>query len=87
MTDRLSLAMAELVEALREALRDEAAAALRTPDRLLDVDEAATLLSLGRTSVYGELAAGRLRSIRIGRRRLIPGDAVRSYIADRQDAA
>lgn len=87
MSDRLSLAVSELVEALREELRAEAEASPRAPDRLLDVDETASTLGLGRTSVYGEIAAGRLRSIRVGRRRLIPAAAIAEYIAERQAAA
>jgi excisionase family DNA binding protein len=83
MTDRLSLAVAELVEALREAARMEAEAGPRAPDRLLSVAEAAALLGIGRSATYGELQTGRLRSIRVGRRRLIPAASIASYIADR----
>lgn len=83
MTDRLSLALAELVEALREELRAEAVASPRAPDRLLSVDEAAGLLGLGRSAVYGELQGGRLRSIKVGRRRLVPAAAISDYIAER----
>jgi excisionase family DNA binding protein len=74
---RLEAAVAELVAALRE----EVAPAAPTPDRLLSVDEAAAALSIGRTAVYGELAAGRLRSVRLGRRRLIPSSAISDRIA------
>ena len=87
MTDRLAAALSELVEALREELRTEAEASPRAPDRLLDVEEAAATLGLGRTSVYVEIAAGRLRSLRVGRRRLIPAASITAYIAERQDAA
>lgn len=81
MRDRLAIAVTELIEALRESVRAEAATAPRAPDRLLSVDEAAALLSLGRSLVYGEMAAGRLRSIKVGRRRLIPAGAITDYIA------
>ena len=83
MTDRLTLALAELVEALREELRAEAAASPRAPDRLLSVDEAATMLGLGRSALYGELQGGHLRSIKVGRRRLVPAAAIADYIAER----
>lgn len=83
MTDRLAAAMAELVEALREDLRTEAEAGPRAPDRLLSVDEAASALGLGRSLTYGELQAGRLRSVKVGRRRLIPADAVSQFIEER----
>jgi excisionase family DNA binding protein len=83
MTDRLHLAIAELVEALREELRAEAVAIPRTPDRLLDIDTAGAALSLGRSLIYAEIAAGRLRSIKVGRRRLVPSQAIADYIAER----
>ena len=82
MTDRLTAALAELVEALREEVRAEAVADPRAPDRLLDVDTVAAMLSLGRSKVYGEIAAGRLRSVKCGRRRLIPAGAIAAFIAD-----
>jgi hypothetical protein len=37
----------------------------------VDVDGAAQLLSWNKTGVWGEIAAGRLRSFKLGRRRLI----------------
>jgi excisionase family DNA binding protein len=75
--------MAELIEALAEAVREEAATVPAAPDRLLSVDEAAAMLSLGRSLVYGELQAGRLRSVKIGRRRLVPAAGIAEYIAGR----
>lgn len=83
MTDRLADAISALVEAIREELRQEAQARPRTPDRLLDVDEASAALSLGRSLVYQEIAAGRLRSLKVNRRRLIPASAIADYIAER----
>ena len=77
MTARLEAAIAELVDALREELVPPAPA----PDRLLSIDEAATMLGLGRSKVYAEIQAGRLRSAVVGRRRLIPSGAVADYIA------
>jgi excisionase family DNA binding protein len=82
MTDRIATAVAELVEALRAELRGEPAAST-APDRLLSVDEAAAMLGLGRSLTYTEIAAGRLHSVKVGRRRLVPASA----IADRIVAA
>lgn len=79
MTDRLALALAELVDALRA----EVAPVANEPDRLLSVDEAAEVLGLGRSLVYSEIAAGRLHTIKVGRRRLVPAGAVAAYIAER----
>ena len=55
------------------------------PDRLLGVTDAAELLGIGRTRVYAELQAGRLRSVRSGRRRLIPTSALAEF-AERTQA-
>lgn len=71
-------ALAELVGAILAAVTVEAGA--DTPDRLLSVDEAATMLGIGRSALYGEIAAGRLHSIKVGRRRLVPAAAIRDFI-------
>lgn len=76
---RLETAIAELVEALREELRQEAGSGPRTPDQLLSIGEAANALGIGRTAAYRELQAGRLRSVKIGRRRLVPSSAIAEY--------
>lgn len=78
MTDRLTAAIAELVDALRAEVRAEAQPA--GADRLLSIDQAAKSLGLGRSSLYGELQAGRLRSVKVGRRRLIPSRAIAERI-------
>lgn len=84
MTDRLVAALAELVEALRAEVRAEAEAGARAPDRLLDVESAAGALSIGRSALYSLIGSGELRSIRVGRRRLIPAASIAEYIAERQ---
>jgi len=81
MSDRLTAALAELVAALREEARAEATP--HAPDRLLSVDEAAATLGLGRSLLYGEIQAGRVRSVKVGRRRLVPSAAITDYIASR----
>jgi excisionase family DNA binding protein len=80
MSDRLSLAVAELVEAIAESVRTEAAAVPAAP-RLFSIDEAAAALGLGRSLLYLEIAAGRLRTVKVGRRRLCPAAAIAEYIA------
>ncbi len=77
-----------------DALLDAVAAAARVseaastgPDRLLSVDEAARALGVGRSALYGELAAGRLRSLKVGRRRLIPSGAIAERVADAERAS
>ena len=36
---------------------------------------------IGRTRIYDEIAAGRLRTVKFGRTRLIPADAATEFIA------
>jgi excisionase family DNA binding protein len=80
--------MTDLGDALREVIRAEVraelAAARPAPPRLLSVSDAAAALSLSRASLYKELTAGRLRTVHVGRRRLVPESALAAYIADRQ---
>lgn len=73
-------AVDQLVAALLAATRAEVAPPAATPDRLLSIDETAAALGLGRTAVYAELTSGRLRSFKVGRRRLIPASAIDIYI-------
>ncbi|MDP8905439.1 MAG: helix-turn-helix domain-containing protein [Chloroflexota bacterium] len=72
MSDRLAAAVAELVDALRDELRP----APYAPDRLLSVDEAAAAAGVGRSLLYDLIARGRLRSVKAGRRRLVPSSAI-----------
>ena len=81
MSDRLAAAVAELVAALRAEI--DAAERPTAPDRLLSIDEAAAMLGIGRSLAYQEIAAGRLRSLLVGRRRLVPAGAIATYIAER----
>lgn len=48
---------------------------------LYRVPQAMRLLKLSRTVIYEQMRAGRLRSVRQGRARLIPAAAIRDYIA------
>lgn len=86
LSDRLNAALVELAAAIRAEVRAELEATAAAPDRLLDVYEAASALSLGRTALYGEIARGRLRSVTVGRRRLIPSAAIAEFIATRSNA-
>ena len=81
MSDRLAAALAELVGALRAELHPEAEAGRLAPERLLSVDEAAGLLGIGRSALYGEIGAGRLASVKVGRRRLVPSGAIAEFVA------
>lgn len=51
------------------------------PALMYRVDEAALALRLSRTAIYELIRSGRLRSVRSGRRRLIPVAALGEYLA------
>ncbi|MCY9783035.1 helix-turn-helix domain-containing protein [Nocardiopsis sp. EMB25] len=44
------------------------------------IEEAAQALSLGRTTVKKLVATGKLASVRVGRRRLIPRSVLEEYV-------
>ena len=48
---------------------------------LYRVVEVMALLSLSRSVLYEELPSGRLRSVHVGRTRLIPASAITEYVA------
>lgn len=83
MSDRLAAALVELVDAIRAEVRAELEADRTAPERLLSVDEARKMLGIGRSAFYAELMGGRVRSLTLGRRRLIPAAAIAEYIAGR----
>ena len=47
---------------------------------LLSVAEAARALGIGRSLLYQLLADGEIASVSIGRRRLVPADALTAYV-------
>ncbi|CAN5410863.1 hypothetical protein BH20CHL6_BH20CHL6_12190 [soil metagenome] len=79
-------AVAQLASALLAAVRATEATS-GAPDRLYSVAEASAALGIGRSALYGELAAGRLRSLKVGRRRLIPSGAIAERVADAERAS
>ncbi|MFF3214019.1 excisionase family DNA-binding protein [Streptomyces sp. NPDC002886] len=48
--------------------------------RLHSVEQAAELLGVGRSTAYEEIRLGRLRTVRSGRRRLVPTEYVDEYV-------
>jgi len=49
---------------------------------LFSVEEATEALGFGKTRLYQEMAAGRLLSVLVGRRRLIPRSAIETHVDD-----
>jgi excisionase family DNA binding protein len=56
--------------------------------QLYTIEEAMTMLRMGRTTIFDQLRNGRLRSVREGRARRIPAKAIAEYIAllEREEA-
>lgn len=73
---RLEAALAELAAAIREEVSAELAEHAAAPVQLLSIPEAARRLGISRTRLYAEMSTGRVRSVRSGRRRLVPVDAL-----------
>lgn len=51
------------------------------PKIAYSIKEACRVSSLGRTTIYAHIAAGRLRANRIGGRTIIPADSLHALIA------
>jgi len=53
---------------------------------LLNVDEAAEALRLSRSLLYELIRSGRLRTVKAGRRRLVPVSALGEYVVSLSEA-
>jgi excisionase family DNA binding protein len=49
--------------------------------RLHSIERAQERLGVGRSKIFELIAAGELRSVRVGRRRLVPEQAIRDFVA------
>jgi excisionase family DNA binding protein len=52
------------------------------PKVAYSVAEAVHVTGIGRSRLYEEISAGRLRTIKVGRRRLILAEAVQTWLAN-----
>lgn len=58
-----------------------------TRERLaVSVEEAAAMSGLGRTTIYLALGEGSLRSLKVGKRRLIRVEALKAWMTAHEDA-
>ena len=83
---RVREAVDALAAALLSAIAEQARPVAAGPERLLSIPEAADALGIGRTALYGMIGRGELRSVSVGRRRLVAPDAIRE-LAARSDGA
>ena len=60
---------------------------IRTERRLYSVKEVAELLSLDKDTVYQLAYSGRIKTVKIGRRRLVPSEALDDYVAGRSESS
>jgi excisionase family DNA binding protein len=52
-----------------------------TPPLAYSIKEACAASSLGKTSLYAHIAAGRLKAIRLGGRTIIPADSLHALLS------
>lgn len=71
--------LAEAVAALLAAVATTAEPA-KAPETVLSIEEVAERLKVSRSLVYRAIGDGKLKSIRIGKRRLIPASEVQRLI-------
>ena len=75
-------AVRALAAAIVAAVIAQVPPASNEPERLWDLKSASLLLGIGRSMLYAEIAAGRLESVKVGRRRLVASGAISRYIAN-----
>jgi excisionase family DNA binding protein len=56
--------------------------AARTMPRLLAIKQALYELGISRTAIYELIKAGKLKTVKIGRRRLVPLEAIEELVAE-----
>jgi excisionase family DNA binding protein len=62
------------------AISENDAGATTHSRRAFSIREFCLLYGIGRTNAYQEIAAGRLRAVKVGRRTLITNDAAESWL-------
>ena len=63
-------------------MTEMSAGAPDVPAVLYRVEEAAMALRLSRSAVYELIRSGRLRTVKAGRRRLVPVEALTEFVVD-----
>ena len=51
------------------------------------INETANAIGVGRTKVYNLISEGKIPTIKIGKRTLVPADGLRAFMASLQEAA
>lgn len=58
-----------------------------SPRLAFPVGEAAQIIGIGRTTLYAEIASGRVQTVTIGKRRLVTRQALEAYLAALSEAS
>jgi len=89
LTERLEAKLGPfLVPVILEVLGADAPPSSSSPPAaLLTLDQAAHQLGIGRTTLKELIASGRLGSVTIGRRRLVPAQAIDAFVETLQASA
>ncbi len=88
MTEQLQSHVAQLAETLRiEAVPVEPTVVEGELPLLYTIPEAAKMLGIGRTNVYQLMNDGRLRFVKIGKRRLVPRSVLEVFVEDLLEAS
>ena len=82
--ERVRALAIELVEALLEVARFEAGRSIETP-KVVSIEEAAGMLGIRRTALYGLIQRGEVRTHKVGRRRVVSVASIESLLAGRPD--
>lgn len=78
--ERIRSAAARFADELVAALAD-VEPATAAPEKLLTVVETLQVIGVARSTLYGLLDRGEIRSLTIGRRRLVPRSSIDQFIA------
>lgn len=54
---------------------------IKTEIRAYDITSFSQAFKIGRTKVYEEIKSGRLKTLKVGRRRIIPIESVNKWVA------
>jgi excisionase family DNA binding protein len=59
----------------------------QSPKLAFSIREACSASSLGRTTIYKHIAAGRLKAVRVGGRTVIPAESLHALVGGHRDFA
>lgn len=80
MSARLASALEALAEAIKAEVAEAAAVSQPAPDPLLTIPQACRAMGgISRSTLYGLIRAGHVRTLHVGRRVFVPASALDDY--------